>query len=51
LPGYIVASAVKNLNGVRGLYFVVQGAKSPPELEERVEAFLARLEVCVSGGW
>jgi len=40
-----VTSEVKNLNGVRGLYFVVQGAKSPPVLEGRVERFLTKLEV------
>jgi len=49
LPGYIVDSSVKCLNGVRGICLVVQGTKSPPELEERVEVFLK--DFGVSFGW
>lgn len=41
--GYIVCSQVKNVNGVRGLYFLIQGSKSPPELEDRAEAFILNL--------
>jgi len=43
--GYYVTCEVKNLNGVRGLFFVVQGGKSPQELEKRVEAFLSKMKV------
>ena len=38
--GYIVASAVKNFGGSKGVRLIVQSDKSPAFLDERIENFL-----------
>ena len=45
LSGYIVASGVRRACGVQGLRIIVQSNRSPDYVEQRIEAFLFKMEV------
>jgi insulysin len=43
--GYIVFSGIRKSNGVQGLRVIVQSERHPSYVDQRVEAFLAKMEV------
>jgi secreted Zn-dependent insulinase-like peptidase len=43
--GYIVFSGIRRSNGVQGLRVIVQSERHPSYVDQRVEAFLATMEV------
>jgi insulysin len=43
--GYIVFSGIRRSNGVQGLRVIVQSERHPSYVDQRVEAFLAKMEV------
>lgn len=43
--GYIVFCGTRKANGVQGLRFIVQSAKHPSEVEERIELFITSMVV------
>lgn len=45
--GYIVFCASRKANGAQGIRFIVQSAKHPMYVEERIELFLDSMTVCI----
>ena len=45
IPGYIVFSTVKNLNGVLGLQVLVQSHRTPEHVDQRIENFIHEMQV------
>ncbi len=45
--GYIVFSGCRRSNGVQGLRVIVQSDRDPQYVEDRVEAFLLKMEVII----
>jgi insulysin len=43
--GYLVFSGIRRSNGVQGLRVIVQSERHPSYVDQRVEAFLAKMEV------
>jgi insulysin len=43
--GYIVFSGIRRSNGVQGLRVIVQSERHPSYVDQRVEAFLTKMEV------
>jgi insulysin len=43
--GYFVFSGIRRSNGVQGLRVIVQSQRHPSYVDQRVEAFLAKMEV------
>jgi len=42
--GYIVFSGIRRANGVQGLRVIVQSERHPSYVDQRVEAFLAKMD-------
>lgn len=47
--GYIVFCASRKANGAQGIRFIIQSARHPVYVEERIELFLDAMEVCIDG--
>lgn len=45
--GYIVFCGARKANGVHGIRFIVQSAKHPAFVEERIKIFLDNMVVCI----
>jgi insulysin len=45
--GYLVFSGVRKQPGMMGFRIIIQSERDPIYLENRIEAFLIRLEVCL----
>lgn len=46
--GYIVFCASRKANGAQGIRFIIQSARHPVYVEERIESFLDGMEVCIA---